>query len=125
MDAILLFIIGLVAMIFLLYLAVRFITGDDMFDVTYFFRLLLAALIIIFIAPFFQSITPSVLGPISTIVAFIIIMYSVRFLLVEPLTSSQEWEKTIWISLLAVSFAYILNAATIYFLDMSVVPSPF
>ena len=126
MDPIILFVIGLVIMMLIFYLTVRFITGDDLFDATYFFRILLASVIVIFIAPFFQSLTSNtVLGPISTIVAFVIILYAVRFLLVEPLTSSEAWEKTIWISLLAVSAVYVLNAGTMHFLDTSIVPNPF
>ena len=120
------FIVGVVLLSVIYYFSVRFITGDDdFFDLPYGFRLLLASLITIVVAPFFQAITPRVLSGIGSVLAFIIIMYSVRFLLIEPITSREEWEKSIWISLVAIFTAYIINLLAVWLFNSSVVPVPF
>ncbi|MCK4718942.1 MAG: hypothetical protein KAT70_09755 [Thermoplasmata archaeon] len=125
MEHWLVFLVGLMVMVIILFAAVRIFTGEDFFEFSYLFRLILAALIIIVVAPFFQSITPDVLGPVSTMLAFVIILYAVRSILVEPIISRESWEKSIWISLLAVSVVYVLNALFIEVFDKAIVPSPF
>jgi len=109
----------------ILYFAVRFVTGEQPFEASYALRLVLTAAVVVVVAPFFQAVTPGFLGPLGTILAFVIVLYVVRAVLVEPITSSEEWEKAIWVSLLAVVVIYLLSAFVLHLTGESILPLPF
>ncbi len=113
--------VAIVVLSLVYYFSVRLITGEELFEFSYAFRLVLVALITLFVAPVFQRVIPGAVSGIGGVLSFVIILYSVRYLLIEPLTSREEWEKAIWVSVIALVVVYVINYLAVRLLGVSVV----
>ncbi|MHA1166447.1 MAG: hypothetical protein ACTSP4_06940 [Candidatus Hodarchaeales archaeon] len=123
---IILLIVALVLVMLMLYVSVRLITGKKETDVGYIVRLLIVALIVVIVFPAVAGAIQQIIstppldifvnagvGSIVAILMFVILIYVTKILLIPETASYNVWERSIWISLLAVFFILLINAVGI------------
>ncbi len=90
-----------------LHVAIFLLTGDNETELDYLIRLFVVAFVAIIIAPLlawaFLLVGVTEIAPIAM---FLILLYTVKIILIPALTVVEEWEKSIWISFLALLFFY-------------------
>jgi len=98
-----------------LYISTRLITGHEDLDVLYVGRLVIVALVVVLIAPVLSSIGGIIGIPeIGAVIAFIGILYCVKFFIISDVGGVDEWQQAIWITFLALAFIYAFNALISY-----------
>jgi hypothetical protein len=103
----------------LLYLATRLITATQDLDVNYFFRLLMVSVVAVVVVPILGTIGNAIGVPeISPVIAFIALLYVVKYLIVNEVGGVDEWQESIWITFFTLLFLYLLSAALDYMADI-------
>lgn len=106
-----------------LHVSIWLITRDDNREAEYLIRLFVVAVIAVFLVPILEGIGGMVGVPqIGPVIAFVALVYAVKFFLIPYLTAVEEWPTAIWITLLGVIFIIIFNFLTTRYLDLRLVP---
>ena len=114
-----LMIVTIFIVMLLLYLATRLITATQDLDVNYFSRLLIVSVIAVVVVPILGTIGNAIGIPeISPVIAFIALLYVVKYLIVNEVGGVDEWQESIWITFFTLLFLYVLSAALDYLVDI-------
>ena len=114
-----LMLVTVIIVMLLLYLATRLITATQDVDANYFFRLLIVAIIAVVVVPILGTIGSAIGVPeISPVIAFIAMLYTVNYLIVNEVGGVDEWQESIWITFFTLLFLYLLSAALDYLADI-------
>jgi len=106
--ALLLVAILLVAII--LYVSGALVSRDWSVTNTYLLRVLVTAVIAVIIIPVFQEAAGEFrLGDLGLLMAFVILIVTIRFLIVDELTVADDWLASIVIALIAVVLIYVVD----------------
>lgn len=100
----------LVTLIF--YISGAIVGGDWSISGSYVLRMVIVALIAVIVIPLFKSAADQLgLGDLGLLLAFVILIVSVRFVMVDELTVNDEWLAAIVIALVGVVLIYIVDTA--------------
>jgi hypothetical protein len=117
--ALLLVTIALVALI--LYASGALVSRDWSCSSTYALRLVFVSLIAVVLIPIFRSAAGDLnLGELGLLFAFVLLIFVVRFILVEELTVTDDWLAAIVISLLGVVLIYVVDEVAHSLFDVRV-----
>ena len=109
-----------------LHVAIFLLTGDNETELDYLIRLFVVAFVAVIIAPLLAwGFLLAGVTEIAPIAMFVILVYTVKMVLIPALTVVEEWEKSIWITFLALLFFYGFMALIRYTLsqDFSLYPT--
>lgn len=112
MDAwdILMIIIMLIVLTLILYFAAGLVSGDWEHSASTWLRFLLVAGISVVIIPALQAAASAVsAGDLALLIAFIVILFLVKWLIVPELTVGDEWMTTIFTAFLAIFTLYTIE----------------
>lgn len=105
-----------------LYVSALIMTGRKEITAGYLINLIIVAILAIFLLPVIEQIVSMFyLGSIASYVAFVALIYIVRYLLKPKKNELVGWEKAIWISLIALIFIAIINYITLIVFNVSLV----
>ena len=105
-----------------LYLAVRFIVGEEDMDLSHMSRLAVTALVIVLIVPILSSIMARVGIPeLGAVLAFVIMSFVIKHIVVSPIAATDEMEHSVLVAFMSLLFIYIFNAVTLFIFDTTFV----
>ena len=86
----------------------------------YALRLAVVAVVTVIVIPVFRDASDSFdLGELGVVVAFVLLIFLVRNILVDELTVSDDWQASIIISLLGVVMLFIIEAIALAAFDLT------
>ena len=112
-----LFAVKILIVMAILYIAVRLVTKEEVITGSYAIRLLILAVIAIFLVPLLRvafSKMDTNLDLIGVLIAFAIFTVLVRYILVPEVSLGDEWVEAVIISLLTIVLIFLLNIALSY-----------
>ena len=105
--------IEIILVMIILYLSALIMTGRKEVTTGYLLNLFVVAVLAIFILPVIEAIVSMFfLGSIASFIAFVGLIYIIRYLLKPKKNELIGWEKAIWISLITLIFIAIINYVT-------------
>ncbi|MHA1238293.1 MAG: hypothetical protein ACTSSJ_03485 [Candidatus Odinarchaeia archaeon] len=102
------YLIAIFAVGAVLYASNRIITRRLKVDLGYGLRIFLIAVIIVFIIPIFQTIVAPFISQLAIVIAYTIIILSVRFIL-DSSGEKTSWPNSIAISFICVVLIFVIN----------------
>ncbi len=114
-----LMIITIFIVMLLLYIATRLITAQQDLEMNYFFRLLIVAITAVVVVPVLGTVGNAIGVPeISPVIAFIALLYTVKYIIVTEVGGVDDWQESVWITFFTLLFLYILSAGLNYLVDV-------
>ncbi len=105
-----LLVLAIVLVSMILYISGGLVSRDWSVTNTYVLRILVAAIIAVLIIPIFREVAGEFrLGDLGLLLAFVVLIISVRFLIVDELTVADDWLASIVIALIAVVLIYVVD----------------
>jgi hypothetical protein len=117
---VILWIVAIIIVSLTLILSHRLVVGKTRIDATYALKVIIIAVIIVFIIPIFSSIFASYISELAIIVAYTIIILLVRFL-ISKTGGKVPWGNSILIAFITVVILFIINFITQQFLGITIV----
>jgi len=115
--ALLLIAIVLVAVI--LYISGALVSQDWTVDGSYFLRVIVTAVIAVIMIPLFRDMAGEFrMDDLGLLIAFVLLIISIRFLIVDELTVADDWLAALVIALVAVVLIYLVDRAAIELFDI-------
>ncbi len=118
--SIVLFIITILIVILIIYVATRLVTKEEIVSSTYLARLFITALAIVVLVPLLSSFLSNPMGMgssgafLAIIISFLILVIIMRYVIVSEVSLGNEWIEALGIALLCLIFIYIFNAFLVY-----------
>jgi hypothetical protein len=118
---IVLFVISIILVMLILYLAVRVVTREEVPSAAYVVRLFLVALVIVIIVPLLYGFLAGFLGLgeiggfLALIISFIILVVIMKYIIVAEVSLGNEWIESIVITILCIVFTIVFNAILSFF----------
>jgi len=115
-----LFIISILLVILILYIATRLVTKQEVISSSYAARLVITALVIVVLVPLLSSFLSNFMGMgssgafLAIILSFLILVVIMRYVIVSEVSLGNEWIEALGITLLCLIFLYIFNAFLVY-----------
>jgi hypothetical protein len=111
--------IVLVALIF--YVAGALVSREWSVNASYVLRLLVVSLVAVFVIPVFGDATNQLhLAELGLLLAFVLLIFLIRFILVDELVVTDDWLASIVIALIGVVLIYIIDEAARQLFDIHV-----
>jgi hypothetical protein len=111
--------IVLVALIF--YIAGALVSREWSVNASYVLRLLVVSLVAVFVIPVFGDATNQLhLAELGLLLAFVLLIFLIRFILVDELVVTDDWLASIVIALIGVVLIYIIDEAARQLFDIHV-----
>lgn len=119
MEQLILLFVALVLVTVIFYVSGALVGRDWTLTGGYLVRLLLVALLAVFVIPIFRSATNTFeLGEIGLLLAFVILIIAVRYLMIDELSVSEEWLASIVVSIVGVLLIYAVDAVADWLFDI-------
>jgi len=117
-EQLIILLVALILVTVIFYVSGAIVGGDWSVSGSYILRMVIVALIAVVVIPLFRSAADALsLGDLGLLLAFVILIVSVRFVMVDELTVNDEWLASIVIALVGVVLIYIVDAAADALLD--------
>jgi predicted ABC-type exoprotein transport system permease subunit len=117
-EQLIILLVALILVTIIFYISGAIVGGDWSISGSYVLRMVIVALIAVIVIPLFRSAADQLsLGDLGLLLAFVILIVSVRFVMVDELTVNDEWLAAIVIALVGVVLIYIVDAAADALLD--------
>jgi predicted ABC-type exoprotein transport system permease subunit len=117
-EQLIILLVALILVTVIFYISGAIVGGDWSISGSYVLRMVIVALIAVIVIPLFRSAADQLsLGDLGLLLAFVILIVSVRFVMVDELTVNDEWLAAIVIALVGVVLIYIVDAAADALLD--------
>lgn len=119
--SIVLFVISILLLMLIIYVATRLVTRQEIVTSSYLLRLFITALVIVVLVPFLSSFLGNSmkmgsLGEIlGIIISFLILVVIMRYVVVSEVSLGNEWAEALGITLLCIIFIFIFNMGLEYF----------
>lgn len=107
--------VAIILVSLVLALSHRLIEGKPKADAAYALKVIIVALIIVFIIPIFQSIAAPYISQLAIIIAYTLIILCVRYIL------SGRGGKIPWLSAIAISFISVVLIFIINFISLQLI----
>lgn len=106
-----------------LHVSIFLLTRHVSRDLDHIFRLVVVALITVFVVPIMEGVGEAISVPgIGPIIAFVVLIYTIFFIITPNVTSNRDdLEIAIWIGFFTLLFIFAFNAATKAFLGFNLV----
>lgn len=106
----LLLLITIVVVALIFYVAGALVSREWSLNASYFLRLLVVSLIAVFVIPVFGNAADQLhLGELGLLLAFVLLIFLVRYVLVEELVVMDDWLASIVIALIGAVLIYAIN----------------
>lgn len=121
LTSIILFIVSILLLMFIIYIATRLVTREEVASARYLLRLFVTALIMVIMIPFLTSLLSDSLGMgdagilLAIVLSFLILVAIIRYVVVSEVSLGNEWAEAIVITVLCIVFNYFLNAILGFF----------
>ncbi|MFX1598876.1 MAG: hypothetical protein ACFFC5_07405 [Promethearchaeota archaeon] len=116
------YVVAIAVVLIALYISVRLVAGRKSTDAPFILRLLVVAVIAVFAIPALSTIASRLSIPqLAPIIAFIVLIYSVRYILEVQKGQNISLSHSIWISFMCLLIILILNLITTTFLGVTIV----
>jgi hypothetical protein len=115
-----LFIITLLLVMLIIYVATRLVTKEEVLSSPYIMRLFVTALIIVIIVPILTSLLGDFMNLggtgelLAIIISFLILVVIMRYVIVSEASLGNEWIEAIGITLICIVFTYVFNLGLSY-----------
>ncbi|MFX1486049.1 MAG: hypothetical protein ACFFBS_02905 [Promethearchaeota archaeon] len=122
LDTAVWYIVAIAVVLAALYISVRLVAGRKTTDAPFLLRLLVVAVIAVFAIPALSTIASRLSIPqLAPIIAFIVLIYSVRYIVEIQKGQNISHSHAIWISFMCLLIILILNLVTTTFLGVTIV----
>ncbi|MFX0067451.1 MAG: hypothetical protein ACFFA1_05930 [Promethearchaeota archaeon] len=116
------YVVAIVVVLIALYISVRLVAGRKSTDAPFILRLLVVAVIAVFAIPALSTIASRLgIAQLAPIIAFIVLIYSVRYIVEVQKGQNVSHSHSIWISFMCLLIILILNLVTTTFLGVTIV----
>lgn len=116
-----LIIVILVILTIILYIATALASGEWRASTSIWIRLVIVAAVATFIIPLLQLVAAEVNAQdTALLIAFLVILLLVKILIVTELPVSDEWPSALFVSIVTVLLAYVIQKVLTYFLNIEV-----
>lgn len=117
-EQILLFMIALLLVALIFYISSGLVSNEWTIDAPFMFRLIVLSIAAVIVIPFLREIADEAgVGELGLLFAFVVLIFIVRYLLVEELPVSEDWLSAIVISFLGVLLIYVVAEIAFRFFD--------
>jgi len=117
-EQLIILLVALILVTVIFYISGAIVGGDWSISGSYVLRMVIVALIAVVVIPLFRSAADQLsLRDLGLLLAFVILIVSVRFVMMDELTVNDEWLAAIVIALVGVVLIYIVDAAADALLD--------
>ena len=122
LDTAIWYVVAIVVVLMALYISIRLVAGRKATDAPFILRLLVVAVIAVFAIPALSTIGSRLgIEQLAPIIAFVVLIYSVRYIIEVQKGQNVSHSHSIWISFICLLIILILNLVTTTFLGVTIV----
>lgn len=118
-EQVLLFLVALLLVAFIFYISSALVANEWTVDGPFALRLVVLSIAAVIVIPFVRELCTEVgIGDLGLLFAFVLLIFIVRYLLVEELPVSEDWLSAIVISFLGVLLIYAVEELAVRLFDV-------
>lgn len=117
----LLLLVTIVVVALIFYVAGALVSREWSVNASYALRLLVVSLVAVFVIPVFGNATDQLhLEELGLLLAFVLLIFLIRYVMVEELVVTDDWLASIVIALVGVVLIYIIDEIAVQLFDINV-----